>query len=498
MVLQRSKAARSRGFPFYGHVTAAGMSNEESPMPDAGSREPSTGSATLLWDRQNCVPLTRCLSEDDLVLLLTPAVVPPESQPSTASDPFEPLGQELAKRHYKVRHVPYTKNRGLTGVHTAFIRKADVIFFVVTGPSADNEPPQTDLADAVAEACEARPLLVVFCCHVETHEIHQYDFPTVIKATGFSVPDLRAVSSLLLDGEVASSRSTCQLSPRITTDVPATWSVQPCDYERDLIGIHALWNDNVPRQFHLDAVVLGSLLRRDGYAMHHVVRDTPNGDVLGFCATFTTFADSKEEQLIGSLAALVVKKEFRRRGIGRKLHDEALGRLGKIGGVHRVQLGTTFPRLLYGIPVGHPDTEWFRKRGWPLDLSGPGAGHIRADWLLRFCDTPPLNLASAGLNFRPCELSDSREVLEMVARESERKHAFGWYDQYARIIDSGFIGDVILGFEGSTMVATAITYTSPAGNPTASDIPWASSIGTDVGGVTCICIKGERRDRYSV
>lgn len=127
-----------------------------------------------------------------------------------------------------------------------------------------------------------------------------------------------------------------------------------------------------------------------------------------------------------------------------------------------------------------------------MDLSGPGTGHIRADWLLRFCDTPPLNLASAGLNFRPCELSDSREVLEMVARESERKHGFGWYDQYARIIDSGFIGDVILGFEGSTMVATAITYTSPAGNPTASDIPWASSIGTDVGGVTCICIKGER------
>lgn len=457
-------------------------------MPDAGSREPSNPSATLLWDRQNCIPLDRCLSKDDLILLLTPVVAPPGSQPSAASDPFEPLGQALSETHPIVRHVPYTKNGGVTGFHVAFVKKADVVIFVITGLATDDELSQSDLAEAVGEACESRPIIVVFCCEVAEHMIQKYDFPTVIQTTGFSVPDLREVAYLLLNEEATSSRSTTQ-PPQNAPSI--SWSVQPCDYEQDLGELHMLWNDNVPRQFHLDQATLRSLLRRDGYAMHHVARDTTRGDILGFCATFTTFADSKEEQLIGSVAALVVKREFRGRGVGRALHDEALGRLRKIRGVHRVQLGTTFPRLLYGIPVDHPHSKWFQARGWSFDQSVPGTGRLMADWLLWFSDFLPLNLASAGLNFRSCEIADAQRVLDMVGRESERKHGFGWYDQYARIIDSSSIGDVIIGFEGLTMAATAITYTPNDGNPTALDIPWATSIGPDVGGVTCICIKGK-------
>ncbi|KAL6849550.1 hypothetical protein ACO1O0_009091 [Amphichorda felina] len=54
------------------------------------------------------------------------------------------------------------------------------------------------------------------------------------------------------------------------------------------------------------------------------------------------------------------------------------------------------------------------------------------------------------------------------------------------------------------MVAAAITYTPNDGNLTALDIPWVSSIGSDVGGVTCICIKDDdpemvnRRDTVMV
>lgn len=466
------------------------MPQEDDPMPDAGIHDRPIPSATLLWDRQNCVPLDGCLSKDDLILLLTPVVEPPESQPNAASDPFEPLGQALSETYPLVRHVPYTKNGGVTGAHVAFIKKADVIIFIITGVPTGDEPSQPELGEAVREACGSRPLIVVFCCRIQGDMMQNYDFPTVIQTTGFSGSDLLTVSHLLLEGETTSSRSTTQ-SPQITPFTSTSWSIQPYDYERDLREVHLLWNENVPCQFRLDKTVLGSLLRRDGYAMHYVVRDPTSSGILGFCATFTTFADSKEEQLIGSIAALVVKDGFRRRGVGRALHDEALGRLGKIRGVYRAQLGTTFPRLLYGIPVDHPDTRWFQERGWSFDQSGPGTGRIMADWVLWFSDFRPLNLASAGLSFRSCEVSDSQRVLEVVGRESERKHGFGWYDQYARVIDSSFIGDVILGFEGSTMVAAAITYTPNEGNLTALDIPWVSSIGSDVGGVTCICIKGE-------
>ncbi|KAF4119636.1 Acetyltransferase (GNAT) family [Geosmithia morbida] len=481
------------------------MDEGQDQMSEAGLRPSAGVSATLLWDRQNCVPLSRCLSEDGMILLLTPVVTPPASTTAAsgvAIDPFEPLGRALSQRYPMVRHVPYTKNGGITGAHLAFIRKADVILFVVTGfPTAGEETSQPDLADAVNGARDPQPLIVVLCCDVEVPRIREFDFQTVVQTIGFDVCSLQAISGLLLDGQ--SGKSSDSGSGRggsgehqsTTTPTGQQWPIRPFDYDLDLEELHSLWTENTPRKWHLDMATLGSLLRRDGYAMHHVVRDPLSGGVIGFCATYATFANGKGEKLIGSMAAVIVKAEFRRKGVGRALHDAGLGSLTRIRGMHRVQLGTTFPRLLYGIPADHPNLAWFQSRGWTLDQQGPGMGRPMADWLLRFADTPPpMELASAGLSFRWCEVGDSAMVLDMAARESERKNTFGcWYDQYARALDGDSMGDIVVGFEGTTMVASAITYIPSRGGPMSHDIPWAASIGPDIGGISCICIKGETR-----
>jgi hypothetical protein len=133
-------------------------------------------------------------------------------------------------------------------------------------------------------------------------------------------------------------------------------------------------------------------------------------------------------------------------------------------------------------------------KGWPFaTIQKAGAGRLMADWEIRFEGDNSLNLASAGLTFKPCDLTDVPSVLDMVGRETERRHYFGWFDQYLRILDHNNIGDVLLGFEGSTLVASAITYIPNSGNPTAADLPWADVIGGgggQVGGITCVCIKG--------
>ena len=41
-------------------------------------------------------------------MLLTPVVPLPSQESTDLSDPFEPLGRALARRHARVRHVPYT------------------------------------------------------------------------------------------------------------------------------------------------------------------------------------------------------------------------------------------------------------------------------------------------------------------------------------------------------------------------------------------------------
>lgn len=447
-------------------------------------------STSILWDRQNCIPLDKILSGDDVLLLLTPVVVPSDSETEDATDPFEPLGQALSKRHQSVRHVPYTKSQGITGVHVAFIKRAKAVIFVITGFTDTDGASQSVFADLVGEVCETRPLLIVACCGIGDGDLHGTDFATIIKAPGFSKKDLGEVASLLLE-EVAKSPPLPSPTHLSSLSAAPIWTVQPWDLERDMAEAHTLWTKSLPPQFHLDRSTLAALLRRDGYAMHHVVREPASGDLVGFCATYTTFADRSGDRLVGSIAVILVRQDFRGRGIGRILYKEAFSKIHRIRGVSRIQLGSTFPRLLYGMPAQNSGSRWLKEQGWTLDESGPGKGRIVADWILRFSDLPAVNLASAGLSFRPCEMVDAQQVIDMISRESERKSAFGWYDQYAKVIDSSYMGEIILGFEGNTLVATAITYIPGSDSPTETDLPWAGSVGADIGGVTCICIKGK-------
>ena len=465
------------------------MTTPSASASDSESRGLEKPAAVVLWDRQHCIPLGRVLSDDDVILLLTPVVVPPDPQIRTAADPFEPLGKALSGQHRAVRHVPYTKSHGITGVHVAFINRVKVVIFVITGFSNMDGVSQPDFAGIVADACDTRPFVLVACCDIPADYIHALDFPTVLQTKGFSRLHLAEVSSLLLDG----AGTTPDLGTE-STDLPRTrtvWPVHQWDHDRDAPEAFKLWRTTMPREFHLEESLFLSLLRRDGYAMHHVVREPESGAMLGFCATYTTFAGSSGDTLIGSIAALIVREDYQNRGIGRSLHAEALSKISRIRGVARVQLGSTFPRLLYGLPATSPEVEWFQGRGWELTESGRGRGFLAADWILRFEDMPSLNLASAGLSFRQCQMPDFQDVIDMVSRESSKKLLLGWYDQYAKVLDSSFLGDIIVGFEGTTLAAAAITYIPGSDNPVAADLPWAGTIGSNVGGVTCICIIGK-------
>ncbi|KAG8351511.1 hypothetical protein FVEN_g10460 [Fusarium venenatum] len=446
--------------------------------------------ATLLWDHQNLIPLQKNLGDEDLVLLLTPAVVPLDPSLARATDPFQPLGQALSQTHPWIRHVPYIKKYGITGTHVAFIKRARTIVFVLSGFSSDEGALQLELADTVREVCEERHFVLVACCEVLKSRAEEYEFQTVVQCSGYLVSDLQAVAALL-----TTERSKNSDKPIIDDPPPPqTWPIVKWDYNNDLSETHALWKISFPAKFHLNRSTLGSLLKRDGYAMHYIIREPRNGRVVAFCATFTTFTDSSGDRLIGSIAAIIVHKDYQGRGIGRRLHNEVVGKLNGIRGVGVIQLGSTFPRLLYGLPASMASTEWFEKLGWKLQESIPGHGRLVIDWLLRFSNSPVPDLASAGLTFRPCQLSDYQQVIEIATKESQKRHGFGWYDQYAKTMDSSYMNDMVVGLEGDNLVAAAITYFPNDGSPCGTDIPWPAAIEQNIGGVSCVCIKDEDPD----
>lgn len=453
------------------------------------------GETVVIQDAGTYLPLSRLLKDGDIILLLTPAVPPkPTSYPPKASDsdPFEPLGRALARYHPCVRHVPYLPRNGITATHRAHIRLASVVVFVISGPTISRQTSQVALAEITRNFCESRPQIILACCGVRSLGPLERTFPTIVQIPDYSPSELEGAARSLF----REAPKPCPTGPNVHNLIlaPKAWSVETWNEHRDVDAIYKLWCQCVPDSYKLSRYMFQSLLQRDGYAMHYVVREPGTSEIVGFCATYTTYVDSGGERLIGSMAAILVQPSYRNRGIGLSLHNYALQQLAKPRGVCRLQLGSTFPRLFYGLPIDSPAEDWFRRRNWPIHphSSEPGTGQEACDWLLKFEDWPAPDFMPSGLTFRPCEFSEFDMVLEMVERDSKRKDNVGWYDQYAKLANTMNIRDIILGLEGGRIVATALTYVKKTGSPVAEDLPWAATIADDVGGVTCICILGEQ------
>lgn len=443
----------------------------------------------LIRDDQECIPLTRILVDGDIVLLLTPVVAPAGTPQGSERDPFEPLGRRLANHHPWIRHVPYTARGGITSTHVGFIRLAKAVVFVISTPSHTGQSSQVELSEIARAIGEHRPQIIVACCNLQELESLKASFPTVLQLSGYTPSELEAAADIMF----RETRSLLSAGPNIQDLIleRGPWQVEIWDERRDMGSVHELWNKCMPHRFRLDRFTLSSILCRDGYAMHYIVRDRETREVLGFCATYTTYVDSQGERLIGSLANIIVQPGYRGRGIGLSLHDHALRQLTRTRGVSRLQLGSTFPRLLYGLPFDLESEEWFRRRTWRMDGQIPGSGQEACDWLLRFDEWPTRVFNSPSLTFRRCGMPDFDLVLDIVERESARNNHMGWYDQYAKLANTFHVRDIMLGLEGDNIVAIALTYVKDSGSGVAEDLPWAGTISEDVGGVTCICIRGQ-------
>jgi GNAT superfamily N-acetyltransferase len=145
-----------------------------------------------------------------------------------------------------------------------------------------------------------------------------------------------------------------------------------------------------------------------------VVRDPCSEEVLGFCVTYLSYADQEGENLIASLAVLLVQHQSRNQGVGLSLHNHAIDQLRKTRGVIRLLLGSTFPWILYGLPVAmQMDEEWFQRRGWQLNTDVPGQGCAVYDVILDFAawQHAPAGFSGGGVYYCPSSTSNPPNCL---------------------------------------------------------------------------------------
>lgn len=444
------------------------------------------GVVSLVHDSPNWLSVMRNLRPTDVIVLLTPVVIPVSQDPGDTADPFECFGRALASRHPRIRHVPYTNTNGITSTHVGFVKRATVVIFVLSEIGRSGDSPQVHAAHVIQALTHERPLLIVLTCNSEDPLQFSKHFPTIIQSKDYSRPTLELTASLIF-GENLDANPAGRILTAAEGIQRRLWPVEQWNEARDINSVYGLWVQSMDAQFGLPVSSFASLLRRPGYARHYVVRD-PSGQLLGFCATYLSYVDQAGEKLIASLAILLVRSDHHHRGIGLSLHNHAMDQLKRTRGVARLQLGSTFPRILYGPPFGmHWDLAWFSRRGWRMDRDYPGQGKWVHDVILDFDDWK-FSGQERAMQFRSCTPQDMAKVLEVVEEETAREHHMGWFDQYSRLINDINVRDIVVAIEENFIVAVALTYTPSCGSPVASDLPWAGHLGGDVGGVTCICI----------
>ena len=171
-----------------------------------------------------------------------------------------------------------------------------------------------------------KPCIIVVCCK-PTDIPQALLFPTVIQTVDYSPSVLEATAALIF-GEgpqtlaETSSEPASDAQPR-----PQLWAVEQWNEVRDITSVLSLWHECISSHFAIDEPTLASLLRRPGYAKHYVVREPRNGEVLGFCATYLSYVDKEGENLIASLAILLVRSPNRHQGVGLSLHNHAISQL---------------------------------------------------------------------------------------------------------------------------------------------------------------------------
>ncbi|KAM0331521.1 hypothetical protein ACHAQA_003198 [Verticillium albo-atrum] len=142
------------------------------------------------------------------------------------------------------------------------------------------------------------------------------------------------------------------------------WIVEEYDRERDADSlqelIKAVARANVVDLSCLETATAASfeLFNPKIDETHFVVRNSSTNALYGFAATYAI-------DRTGILGAIFVDPSKRNHSVGRSLHRRAIRHLTKKRSIKKVQLGTSFPGIFLGIPIGEGiASSWFANNGW--------------------------------------------------------------------------------------------------------------------------------------
>lgn len=257
--------------------------------------------------------------------------------------------------------------------------------------------------------------------------------------------------------------------------------IRPYEARRDEPRVYALWQ-----------TTLGSLWPVSYETFHAVTTANPvyqagdhfvavSGDeIVGWAATQMRPGMPTPS---GHLVALLVDPMYRRRGVGRMLHDHALGSLSQRGAA-RIQLGGGYIYFWQGVPLNLPGAwSFFQACGWQeversFDLVADIGKYVTPVWVYqRLPQTISIAQATAA---------DAEAILAF-----EEQHFPGWFPYYKAVLNQKRFADVVIATKKGQEIAGAACVEDPEADPSA--IRWETLLGESTGGIGILGVAEAKR-----
>ncbi|SPO04758.1 related to beta-N-acetylglucosaminidase [Cephalotrichum gorgonifer] len=366
-------------------------------------------SITVVRDKENLLPLSASLRQDEELLLLTPLIKPLPASALTRSildkkkqhaaittnhdkwhhpdrgtailsgeEVFRELGRSLARaRHGKLLHTSYTAN-GVRPVHENLINRASTVIIVTA--DANRNLYQAGFAKHVAMICSMLRSRGQKKHIIAVAVSSPYDFAldksigTYICSFDYTENAMRALVRVLCgDTPPRGTLPGTMRRSRKSVKSKQFWLVEEYSRSRDAESLDALIRNvslaTSPSYPYLAASSASSfeLGNPNMIEGHFVVRNSSTGALYGFAATYRLGT-------LGILGAIFVDPAKRNISIGKSLHRRAMRSLMQSGTVKMVQLGSVFPAIFLGIPVADDEgstnsaRDWFAHSGWDVQF----------------------------------------------------------------------------------------------------------------------------------
>lgn len=360
-------------------------------------------SMTVVRDKDNLLPLSQSLLQEEELLLLTPLVKPLPASAATKSmmektankngslslhdrwihqdrgaimsgeGVFRELGRSLARaRHGKLLHTSYTAN-GLRPVHENLIHRASAIIIVTA--DANRNLYQAGFTKHVAMMCQMiratgqKKSLIVVAVSSPYDFVMDKSIGTYMCTFDFTETAMHSLVRALYGEFVAqgSMPGTMRKSKKVVKN-RQQWLVENYDRDRDAKALdqllEVLARSSTPSQPYITCSAQSfELFNPVVEESHFVVRNSSTQALYGFVATYFTKGT-------GYIGAIFVDPSKRNVSVGRSLHRRAMRALLQRQGIKKVQLGLAFPGVFLGIPVDETGSikSWFTNLGWDVQF----------------------------------------------------------------------------------------------------------------------------------